>query len=137
VSLAIRNHKLIRFYNSEFDQKKDWTPQHISLLCGLATSLSRSIYQLASGSPSPSTIEADCTLVNELLDCATRNFSCSIMFRLYNQTFRTTEPIYSNAFDQLSFSIKTFSSMIYGFMYNVTASTRTGGCSRPLRCEVF
>jgi nicastrin len=120
------------FFNSEFDRKQDWTSQHVSLLCGLATSMSRSLYRTASGTEAPSSIAANCTLVNELFDCMTRNFSCPIMFSIFNRTLPSTQ--HSYAFNS---NAKLLDTLVYSLMAQTTASEREGPCGSGCKvCRV-
>lgn len=57
-------------------------------LCGLASVTAQTVYQQAqttnNNTTSPVGVNANCTLVNTLLDCLVYNYSCSFMQNYFN-----------------------------------------------------
>lgn len=81
------------FYNSELDAPPFAVPS-VETVCSVATLASRAAYRLAgnfNGSDSNSTaVDANCTLVAELLECLTGNFSCSLVQSLVPNNIQRT-----------------------------------------------
>lgn len=75
--------ELNRYYNSDLDYELDLTMMTHSI-CGLVNSTANAIYKEASNTTSSSSISADCTLISNLLECLTSNFSCPFMQNYFN-----------------------------------------------------
>lgn len=124
-----------QYYNSEFDDGVAWNSQHITLLCGLANKTANSLYKLAGDQETSSTqISANCSLLNEYLDCLTRNTSCQIMQQfLPNSSFNPISSSYSSVFS-FDTKPKPLTWLINRILTNLTANSRTGTCRSDLDC---
>ncbi|KAJ3142025.1 hypothetical protein HK100_003543 [Physocladia obscura] len=85
------------YYNSIFDDGSQVTSENIALMCGVATRTARSVFQLAGGSAADAAqFTANCTLVEELFTCFTKNATCSLIHSIYpvfsQQAFTTVPP---------------------------------------------
>jgi nicastrin len=79
------------FYESELDDGRTWTNSHVSSICGIATHLARSIYGLAGNverSAAPAAIQANCSLVNQWMDCLSRNISCALVQTILDEQYK-------------------------------------------------
>ncbi|KAJ3332505.1 hypothetical protein HDU76_014006 [Blyttiomyces sp. JEL0837] len=73
-----------KYYSSELDDWRKWNQSHVNIMCGLANRASQVIYQLAGGSATVANqISANCTLVQTLMDCFTRNITCPLLTNFF------------------------------------------------------
>ncbi|KAI8929923.1 Nicastrin-domain-containing protein [Entophlyctis helioformis] len=121
-----------RFHNSEFDDGSQWNTNNVASLCGVVNSTARNIHLLAGGSAAESaSISVNCTLVGELLDCFTRNISCSYLQQLRSPFGGQLMTGYSSVFQPAS--VTPLPQYTFLALLNWTASARTpGNCSNPL-----
>ncbi|KAJ3336829.1 hypothetical protein HDU91_001641, partial [Kappamyces sp. JEL0680] len=122
------------YYGSEFDDMKDWTDAHVTAFCGIVNSTARSLYQLASGSTTPASVVANCSVVQQYLDCVTRNFSCPLMQSFApNATLKTTDGSYSSVFS-FGQSLHYVSYFAYQVLQSVLASKTSQSCAKDSDC---
>lgn len=123
-------------FESELDDGSQWTQTHVDLICGLANITARNLYSSASRSPQvPDSIQVNCSLVIELLDCLTRNISCALHQRLSAVNPKLGKATsYPGVF---SFSTATTWTQIFIFryMFNITASSRLNSCTTSADCK--
>lgn len=79
------------FFESELDDGRTWTSSHVSSICGIVTHLARSLYGLAGNlerSAVPTAIQANCSLVNQWMDCLSRNISCALVQEILDGQYK-------------------------------------------------
>ena len=67
------------YYHSALDDASQSDENVVKSLCGLATTVARTVHGLSQTSAVPSEVVANCTLVSELWTCLTKNFSCPLI----------------------------------------------------------
>lgn len=107
------------------------------MLCGFSSHMATSVYRLASGNSNSPQIQANCSKIQELMDCILRNISCSITRDIIadqniGKRFTTYSSVF--AFDR---SASIFAQFISKFMANATATSRTDSCTNDSDCKVF
>ncbi|KAJ3276233.1 hypothetical protein HDV01_005681 [Terramyces sp. JEL0728] len=122
------------YFESELDLPT-WNDNHITHLCQFVNVTASKIYTLASGNPAPPQIAANCTLIHQMLDCATRNFSCSLMQTVYNSGANTdVEASYSSVFG-FGRGASRQATFIHNMMTNITAQNIGGKCTKQTDCS--
>ncbi|KAI8897691.1 Nicastrin-domain-containing protein [Globomyces pollinis-pini] len=124
-----------KYYETSLDDGKFWSNAHISALCGLADSTIKTLFTLATGNTPPIELQANCTLVHDLLDCVTRNYSCPIMKSLLpNTTYSPLASSYSNVFKfEGPPNLSAF--LINKLMTNYTGFERGSSCVKDSDCK--
>ncbi|KND02246.1 uncharacterized protein SPPG_02727 [Spizellomyces punctatus DAOM BR117] len=129
-----------RYYNSEFDDGSLWDADNVALMCALANKTARSVFASASGNTTvPLIVSANCTLVAELMNCFTRNLTCSLVAELYPQLIDTLEvlgpPLTDTAYSgTFNYDTNVMPFLINRIMTNLTATERTSPCIRDDQC---
>ncbi|KAK9765493.1 hypothetical protein K7432_006134 [Basidiobolus ranarum] len=123
-----------RYYNSMFDNGQDMELVKNSI-CSVATTVAKSTLVQASGNLNldTSTIQANCTLVQELLHCFGQNFSCPLVNRFYSMSNIGRLSYYPGVFQMGQPNVQ--STFLYYFMSNLTASERGPGCKQRSDCK--
>ncbi|KAJ3009695.1 hypothetical protein HKX48_007789 [Thoreauomyces humboldtii] len=128
-----------QYYSSEFDDESTWDSSTIVNMCAIANATARAIYVQAGGNAAsiPASVNVDCGVIAELMDCFTRNLSCSMM--------QTYFPILS----ELGVLQDTTASSYFGFdidqsilsylvsrvMIDITSTVRNNGtCASDADC---
>ena len=148
------------FYNSEWDDGSQWNSNNVAALCGLINSTAYHLYQLAGGSASnAASISVNCTLVNlffmfvlrlnlmdliywvchlqvgALLDCFTRNISCSLLsnFNLGDPQ-PSTQSTYPSVYQPGGVGIIPYS--VFNLLFNWTAANGASNlpCATTAAC---
>lgn len=120
-----------RFYGAEQDDDRLWNSSHVGVMCGLATLSARSIYTFmgGDGGVSGAQLEANCTLVAEMMACFSRNLSCPL-FRQYYTAPILTSSQYAGTYS-LGSSVNYIPFFINLLLANYTATNWTKvECSR-------
>ncbi|KAI9192970.1 Nicastrin-domain-containing protein [Polychytrium aggregatum] len=127
------------YFHSEYDNGLAWNRAQVASLCAFANATARNVWTLASGNntTAPPSVSVNCTLVASLLDCMTRNLSCSTLQPLWANQISgvpTTSSDYASAF-QYDQSLQLMPYMINQFMFNITATSRISNCSTSQDCS--
>ncbi|KAJ3324440.1 hypothetical protein HDV06_006851 [Boothiomyces sp. JEL0866] len=122
------------FFESELDLP-NWNDKHITHLCQLVNVTASKIYSLASGTSAPPQVVANCTLIYQMLDCVTRNYSCPLMQSVYNSGANTdVESSYSGVFN-FGRGASRQATFIHNMMTNITAQNVKGNCTKISDCS--
>eukprot|EP01129_Flabellula_baltica_P015676 TRINITY_DN8070_c0_g1_i1.p1 TRINITY_DN8070_c0_g1~~TRINITY_DN8070_c0_g1_i1.p1 ORF type:complete len:612 (+),score=122.18 TRINITY_DN8070_c0_g1_i1:1-1836(+) len=125
-----------KFYHSYLDGKENLNPE---LLCSAATLLIRTIYSLSNDiTVDLNTIEANCSLVNDLIFCLTENIKCDLAIDLIPSIARQTEEViipthYVSVYRETTKIV--YQKFIHDYVFDLTANQREGDCSADTDCE--
>ncbi|KAL5035518.1 hypothetical protein BDV3_005421 [Batrachochytrium dendrobatidis] len=121
-----------QYYHSEFDDGLTWNNDHVAAICGMVGVMAKGIYLQAGGAISNvPTINPDCAVVGQLMDCYTRNVTCALFQKLKIKSQTSVFTGYSSVYNPSSVSSMAMLSNL--LMINWTASAVVGNCSDP-RC---
>jgi len=127
-----------KFYHSIFD---DYKNVNATLVCSAATLLSRSLYILANDNYSTdilNTIQANCSLVEQLLYCLTNNQKCPLAVELIPQLndIQDKEIIPSHYISVYSRNTRNiYQKFIHDWVYNKTSNNKTSTCESDADCQ--
>ncbi|KAI8622316.1 Nicastrin-domain-containing protein [Chytriomyces sp. MP71] len=114
------------YYNSIFDDGSQITPQHYSIMCGVATQTARSVFQLAGGSATDAAqFNANCSLVAELFTCFNSNATCSLFHSIYTGQTVPYANQYTGFFDNSASFTNVPGFLLFYLLANYTAYART------------
>jgi hypothetical protein len=124
--------KFNKLYNADVDDVFDAAT--IGHVCSASTVLARSAYALASNASAPASLVANCTLVEELMTCLVKNYSCPLInkFVTLDSPSTTRLPHYSVYQYGRADLITQF---VFRYMYNITASSRGNACKQITDCN--
>ncbi|KAJ3158048.1 hypothetical protein HDU89_000431 [Geranomyces variabilis] len=124
-----------RYYNSEFDDGTTWNATTISNICALANATAQSIFKIASGNATvPAAVLADCNFVQTLMDCFTRNLSCSFLAQFFPLLGQLGLSQLSADAGPFNFNLGVLSYVVSRIIQNVTATDRGGACAVDSDC---
>ncbi|KAG0742219.1 hypothetical protein G6F57_010744 [Rhizopus arrhizus] len=123
-----------KYYNSDLDYELDLTMMTHSI-CGLVNSTANAIYKEASNTTSSSSISADCTLISNLLECLTSNFSCPFMQNYFNVSDVTTFSHYASVFSFKNPEPRLLPRFVFSFLSGVNGKTTNSTCATIQDCS--
>ncbi|KAI9003235.1 Nicastrin-domain-containing protein [Gaertneriomyces semiglobifer] len=119
-----------RYYQSEFDDGSLWDDRHVSLMCALANVTARAVFADASGNAVvPDTLNADCGFVKELMECFTRNISCTLAGMFWPPLKGSATLHDSAASGVFNYGTNISPYIVSQLLTNITATDRVGTCS--------
>jgi len=106
-------------------------------VCAAATMTARTAWLQAAGSGTtggvPAAVVADCNLVDQLMNCLVKNYSCPLV-----QTFVPVDPTITRVSHYSIYQsggIDAISQFVFRYMYNLTATTRGKPCKQITDCD--
>ncbi|KAI9308939.1 hypothetical protein BJ944DRAFT_236529 [Cunninghamella echinulata] len=123
-----------RYYNSDLDDQMD-IDQLSQKLCGLASITAQTVYQQAQATNSSSEIlNANCTLVHELLDCLVYNYSCPYMQNYFNVSGLDRISHYSSVYNFNNPQPRYIPRFVFSYLSGVNGSPRLNSNQQPITC---
>ncbi|KAI8096192.1 Nicastrin-domain-containing protein [Halteromyces radiatus] len=125
------------YYNSDMDDDLDLNLM-TQKLCTLANITAQTVYQQAlTSSNNSNIISANCSLVYELLDCLTFNFSCPYMQNYFNVSGIDRISHYSSVYSQSNPQPQYIPRFVFSYLSGVTGTTRLDQQQQqqPVKCN--
>nr|CAG8617409.1 7386_t:CDS:10 [Entrophospora candida] len=135
IILADYQSNFSNYYNSEFDDVNNDFVSISNSICTISNATAQAVWLHAQGLLLDDTklssvpISVNCSMIDELLDCLTFNYSCPLTNRLFNSKKNVS------FFRVFNYDEKFISAFTSRFMANITAIQKYGKCESVDDCQ--